>query len=66
MKEYWIAEVKWKPVFAKGHGATRIIKTEYFGPFTEYDTGIKTWSSKFSSEHRGEVEHIDYHKLTLP
>jgi hypothetical protein len=52
MKKLWIAEVKWNDG-----------NVEFFGPFTEYDTGIKVWSSNFSDEHSGKFEWIDYHIL---
>jgi hypothetical protein len=51
----WIAEVTW-------HDGTRY----YFGPFTEYEAGIKKWSAEFSYEHGSRVYSIDYHKLQGP
>jgi hypothetical protein len=52
MKKLWIAEVKWNDG-----------NVEYFGPFAEYDTGIKLWSSNFSFKHSGTFEYINYHTL---
>jgi hypothetical protein len=52
MKTIWIAEVKWKDG-----------KSEFFGPFTEYDMGIKVWSAEFSADNSGKFEWIDYHIL---
>jgi hypothetical protein len=51
----WIAEVIW-------HDNTRY----YFGPFYQYDTGIKVWSAEFSYKHGNRVESISYHKLEEP
>jgi len=51
----WIAEVIW-------HDNTRY----YFGPFTEYEAGIKKWSAEFSYKHGSMVYFIDYHKLENP
>jgi hypothetical protein len=52
MKQIWIAEVKWNDR-----------SVEYFGPFTEYDMGIKVWSANFSFEHSDKFEWINYHIL---
>ena len=51
----WIAEVTW-----------RDNSRYYFGPFTEYDSGIKVWSAEFSYKYGSMVECIDYHKLVNP
>lgn len=51
----WIAEVTW-------HDNTRY----YFGPFTQYDEGIKVWSAEFSHRHGTKIESIAYHKLENP
>lgn len=65
-KDLWIAEVKWKDI-EQEHTMENIIgDTQFFGPFTEYDEGIKVWSAKFSEEHHGKFEHIDYHNLITP
>ncbi len=41
----WIAEVTW-----------RDNSRYYFGPFTEYDSGIKVWSAEFSYKYGNMVE----------
>lgn len=51
----WIAEVTWKDN-----------SRYYFGPFTEYDSGIKVWSAEFSHKYGSMVYSIDYHKLENP
>jgi len=51
----WIAEVTW-----------RDNSRYYFGPFTEYEAGIKKWSAEFSYKYGSMVECIDYHKLNEP
>lgn len=62
----WIAEVKWKDI-EQEHTMENITgDTQFFGPFTEYDEGIKVWSAKFSEEHHGKFEYIDYHNLITP
>jgi hypothetical protein len=51
----WIAEVIWCDN-----------SRYYFGPFTEYDSGIKVWSAEFSYKYSSMVESISYHKLEKP
>ena len=53
--EMWIAEVIW-------HDNSR----QYFGPFSEYEAGIKAWSAEFSYRHSDTIESIGYYKLEKP
>lgn len=48
----WIAEVKWNDD-----------TTEFFGPFTKYDSGFKVWSAKFSYNNKGKFQWINCHIL---
>jgi len=62
----WIAEVKWKDI-EQEHTIENIPgEVEFFGPFTEYDEGIKVWSANFSKRCKNKIEYIYYHKLKTP
>lgn len=62
----WIAEVKWKDI-EQEHTMENIIgEKQFFGPFTEYDEGIKVWSAKFSNSHHEKFDYITYHNLITP
>ncbi len=53
----WIVVVKWN-----GLNGSRG-DTQYFGPFHEYDMGVKIWSADFQHRNKDKIEWMMYEPL---
>lgn len=65
-RRQWIAIVTLKPTpDLVDIGRATGLQTAY-GPFDEYDCGIKMWSAHFADKHQGTFVSIDYLDLKPP